>query len=52
VIHFAKIDTHLDQAADVFYVCELNGQKIEDEQRQSELSRKLILAAEADQATV
>jgi [protein-PII] uridylyltransferase len=46
VIHFAKIDTHLDQAADVFYVCELDGRKIEDQQRQGELSHKLICAAE------
>ncbi len=29
VLHFAKIGTHLDQVVDVFYVSELNGDKIE-----------------------
>ncbi len=48
VIHFAKIDTHLDQAADVFYVAELSGGKVEDGMRQAELSEKLIAAAEWD----
>ena len=31
VLYFAKIDTHLDQVADVFYVTELDGSKIESE---------------------
>jgi [protein-PII] uridylyltransferase len=33
VLHFAKIDTHLDQVADVFYVSELDGSKLSDPER-------------------
>lgn len=42
VLHFAKIDTHLDQIADVFYVTEINGDQILDHGRQTEI-RKLLL---------
>ena len=37
VLHFAKIDTHLDQVADVFYVTESDGRKLQDLQRQEEI---------------
>ena len=42
VIHFAKIDTHLDQIADVFYLTEEDGSQIRDEERQNRI-RKAIL---------
>ena len=42
VIHFAKIDTHLDQIADVFYLTEEDGQQIRGEARQ-EMIREAIL---------
>ena len=41
-LHFAKIDTHLDQIADVFYVTERDGQQIRDHGRQNEI-RNLLL---------
>ena len=44
VLHFAKIDTHLDQIADVFYVTELDGRCILDAGRQAEI-RQAILEA-------
>jgi [protein-PII] uridylyltransferase len=44
VLHFAKIDTHLDQAADVFYVSEQDGTRLTDPQRQRQI-RAAILAA-------
>jgi [protein-PII] uridylyltransferase len=44
VLHFAKIDTHLDQVADVFYVSETDGSRITDRERQQEI-RKALLAA-------
>ncbi len=44
VLHFAKIDTHLDQVADVFYVSELDGSRITDSERQREI-REALLAA-------
>ena len=43
-IQFAKIDTHLDQIADVFYVTEVNGEPIIDSERQ-ELIRRAVLDA-------
>lgn len=43
VLHFAKIDTHLDQVADVFYLTEEDGQKLEDPQRQEQV-RQAVLA--------
>ncbi|MGI9472382.1 MAG: [protein-PII] uridylyltransferase [Rubripirellula sp.] len=42
VLHFAKIDTHLDQVADVFYVSEIDGSKITDPQRRSEIRDALL----------
>ena len=42
VLHFAKIDTHLDQIADVFYVSEIDGQPILDLYRQIEIRDALL----------
>lgn len=42
VLAFAKIDTHLDQVADVFYVTEENGDKLTDPQRQADLRATLL----------
>ncbi|QDT08748.1 [protein-PII] uridylyltransferase [Planctomycetes bacterium K23_9] len=42
VLHFAKIDTHLDQIADVFYVTEEDGSLIDDVSRQEAVRDKLI----------
>ncbi len=44
VLHFAKIDTHLDQVADVFYVSEQDGSRMTDPDRQRQI-RGAILAA-------
>ena len=51
-LHFAKIDTHLDQVADVFYVTEENGSQL-DEQRQLEVRDSLlgVVSVEEDAAT-
>lgn len=43
-LHFAKIDTHLDQIADVFYVTEENGQQISRPQRQEQIRERLLNA--------
>jgi [protein-PII] uridylyltransferase len=45
VLHFAKIDTHLDQAVDVFYVTELGNEKIEDAKRLDQIRAALLEAA-------
>lgn len=42
VLHFAKIDTHLDQVADVFYVSEEDGSKLTDAGRKSEVREALL----------
>ena len=42
VLTFAKIDTHVDQVADVFYVCELDGTKLLDPIRQEHVRRALL----------
>ena len=42
VLHFAKIDTHLDQVADVFYVSEVDGSKILDSTRRAEIRDALL----------
>ncbi len=47
VLHFAKIDTHLDQTADVFYVSEENGQQIRDLGRQAQIRELLFAVADA-----
>ncbi len=46
VLSFAKIDTHLDQVADVFYVSELDGSKVTDPHRQSEIRAALLSAVD------
>lgn len=45
VLHFAKIDTHLDQAVDVFYVTELNDQKLTEGDRLEQVRKALLDAA-------
>lgn len=42
VLHFAKIDTHLDQAVDVFYVSELDDTKITSADRLSQIRAALL----------
>lgn len=42
VLHFAKIDTHLDQVADVFYVSELDGSKLTDPDRRRQIRESLL----------
>jgi len=44
VLHFAKIDTHLDQAVDVFYVSELDDSKIVDDHRLNQIREELLKA--------
>lgn len=44
VLHFAKIDTHLDQVVDVFYVSEIDGSRLTDPDRQNQI-RDALLAA-------
>ena len=44
VLHFAKIDTHLDQAVDVFYITELGNQKIIRGERLEQIRRSLLEA--------
>ncbi len=41
-VELAKISTHLDQVVDVFYVTDLGGQKVQDEQR-LEVVRETLL---------
>ncbi len=42
VLYFAKIDTHLDQVADVFYITEQDGSKLTDPERQREVRDALF----------
>jgi len=44
VLQFAKIDTHLDQVADVFYVSDREGNKILDDERKARIERTLLSA--------
>jgi [protein-PII] uridylyltransferase len=44
VLHFAKIDTHLDQAVDVFYVTELGNEKITSGERLEQVRKALLEA--------
>jgi [protein-PII] uridylyltransferase len=41
-IHISKIATKVDQAADVFYVRDLEGQKVEDPAQVAEIERALL----------
>lgn len=47
VLHFAKIDTHLDQAVDVFYVSELDGAHITSTDRLTEIRDALLAAVDS-----
>lgn len=47
ILHFAKISTHLDQVVDVFYVSDLNGQKIEESTRLYMIRQRLLQAAQS-----
>lgn len=49
VLHFAKIDTHLDQAVDVFYVSELDGTKLRSPQRLAPIRAALLAAVEPEE---
>ncbi len=42
VLYFAKIDTHLDQVADVFYISEQDGSKLMDPDRQRQIREALL----------
>jgi len=48
VLHFAKINTHLDQAVDVFYITELGNQKIDDADRLEQIRFELLDAVATD----
>ena len=43
-IHFAKISTKVDQVVDVFYVTDLDGQKIYDQERLDEIQKAILFA--------
>jgi [protein-PII] uridylyltransferase len=43
-ISFAKISTKVDQVVDVFYVTDLDGQKIYDEERLEEIKKAILFA--------
>ncbi|MBI4768755.1 MAG: [protein-PII] uridylyltransferase [Deltaproteobacteria bacterium] len=43
-ISFAKISTKIDQVVDVFYVTDLDGQKIYDEERLEEIKKAILFA--------
>lgn len=43
-IHFAKISTKVDQVVDVFYVTDLEGQKIYDQERLEEIQKAIFFA--------
>ncbi len=45
-IHFAKISTKVDQVVDVFYVTDLEGQKIRDEEQIEEIKKAILFALE------
>ncbi len=42
VLHFAKMDTHLDQVADVFYVTEEDGRQLDALERQEEVRAAIL----------
>ncbi|MEW6186385.1 MAG: [protein-PII] uridylyltransferase [Thermodesulfobacteriota bacterium] len=45
-ISFAKISTKVDQVVDVFYITDLDGQKIYDEERLEEIKKAILFALE------
>lgn len=46
-VQTAKIGTHLDQVADIFYVTDARGQKIEDQSRLAHIQTRLLREIEA-----
>jgi [protein-PII] uridylyltransferase len=46
-IHLAKVSTYAEDVVDVFYVKDLEGQKITEEDHISEIRRALIHAIDA-----
>lgn len=48
ILHSAKISTHLDQVVDVFYVSDLDGNKIEEGTRLYVIRQRLLQAADPD----
>jgi [protein-PII] uridylyltransferase len=50
VLHFAKIDTHLDQIADVFYVTEDDGSQIDEGERQDFIRDRLVELVDGDES--
>lgn len=46
ILHSAKISTHLDQVVDVFYVTDLNGNKITESTRLYMIRQRLLQAAQ------
>lgn len=47
-IHFAKISTKVDQVVDVFYVTDLEGQKIYDQERLEEIQQAILFALKSN----
>ena len=43
-IHFAKISTKVDQVVDVFYLTDIEGQKIWDEEQIEEIKKAILFA--------
>jgi [protein-PII] uridylyltransferase len=48
-LQVAKVSTHLDQVVDVFYVVDLDGQKITEPTRLYTLRQSLLRAIESDE---
>lgn len=48
ILHSAKISTHLDQVVDVFYVSDLEGNKIEEGTRLYVIRQRLLQAADPE----
>ncbi|HMK66719.1 MAG TPA: ACT domain-containing protein, partial [Thermodesulfobacteriota bacterium] len=51
-IHFAKISTKIDQVVDVFYVNDLEGQKIYDQDQLEEIQKAILFALNRQAALV
>ncbi|MCS7468889.1 [protein-PII] uridylyltransferase [Stieleria sp. ICT_E10.1] len=49
VLHFAKIDTHLDQVADVFYLTEADGRQVDAKDRQAEVRAAVLAVISPDE---
>ncbi len=47
-IHFAKISTKVDQVVDVFYITDLEGQKIYDQERLEEIQQAILFALKSN----